>query len=165
MVKDRAYDRDGTYAQAGQEQAVRSARVALNLAVDTFVRLFAPVLPYAAEEVWSWYRTGSVHRAQWPSIVPLAQAAGDADPATLHVAGQALAALRKVKSENKVSQRTAFLSATLSVPAADEAKIAAVRGDLLAAAHVTGEFTVVTDGTEGAHVTGYELAEPEPKKK
>ncbi|QRV02668.1 valine--tRNA ligase [Arcanobacterium phocisimile] len=165
LVKDRAYDRDGKYAEAGQEQAIRSARVALNLAVDTFVRLFAPVLPYAAEEVWSWYRTGSVHRAQWPSIVPLAQASGDADPATMHIAGQALAALRKVKSENKVSQRTPFLSVTLNVPAHDEAKIAAVRGDLLAAAHVSGEFTVATDAEEGASVTAYELAEPEPKKK
>ncbi|ADH92291.1 valine--tRNA ligase [Arcanobacterium haemolyticum] len=164
LVKDRAYDRDGKYAQAGQEGAVRSARVALNLAVDTFVRLFAPVLPYATEEVWSWYRSGSVHHAQWPSIVPLAQASGDADPATLSAAGVALAALRKVKSENKVSQRTPFLEVTLSVPEQDEAKVKAVLGDLTAAAHVAGDFTVEVSDVDAATVGAYILAEPEPKK-
>ncbi|SPT75233.1 Valine--tRNA ligase [Arcanobacterium haemolyticum] len=164
LVKDRAYDRDGKYAQAGQEGAVRSARVALNLAVDTFVRLFAPVLPYATEEVWSWYRSGSVHHAQWPSIVPLAQASGDADPATLSAAGVALAALRKVKSENKVSQRTPFLEVALSVPEQDEAKVKEVLGDLTAAAHVTGDFTVEVSDVDAATVGAYILAEPEPKK-
>ncbi|WP_216404601.1 valine--tRNA ligase [Arcanobacterium phocae] len=165
LVKDRAYDRDGKYAAAGHTDAVRSARVALNLAVDTFVRLFAPILPYATEEVWSWYRTGSVHRAQWPSIVPLAQASGDADPATLHVASQALAALRKIKSENKVSQRTSFHTVTLTVPELDAAKIAAVSSDIVAAAHVDGQFVVETSDVETPTVTAYDLAEPEPKKK
>lgn len=161
LVKDRAYDRDGEYAAAGKSDAVRSARVALNLAVDTFVRLFAPTLPFATEEVWSWYREGTVHRAQWPSIVPLAQASGSIDPSILEVAGQALAVLRKVKSENKVSQRTPFASVTLEVPTDDVAKIEAVLSDLRAVAHVQGEFTLIGSGIEDATVTAYELDLPD----
>ena len=55
LVKDRANNLNGSHDPA----AVRSARTALAIAVDTFVRLFAPFLPFVTEEVWSWYRTGS----------------------------------------------------------------------------------------------------------
>lgn len=157
LVKDRAYDREGVHTAAGKADAVRSARVALNLAVDTFVRLFAPTLPYATEEVWSWYRTGSVHRAQWPTIVRLAQAAGSIDPTIVDAAGAALVALRKVKSENKVSQRTPYASVTLDVPADDVAKIETVLEDLRSVAHISGEFTINSADVDAIDVSSYEL--------
>ena len=161
LVKDRAYDRDGAVSSVAGEGAVRSARVTLNLAVDTFVRLFAPVLPFATEEVWSWYRDGSVHKAEWPVSGPIAAAAAGADPAILEVAGASLAALRKVKSENKVSQRTTYASVTLGVPAAEADSVAAVRDDLVRAAHVRGDFA--TAEAETVTVTAFELDPPEPK--
>jgi len=62
LVKDRANDFDGSHAAA----AVRSARATLAIAVDTFVRLLAPFLPFATSvltrslESGHYERTGAV---------------------------------------------------------------------------------------------------------
>src|SRR4029453_7425864 len=67
LVKDRAYRPVGDPTGA-------SARAALRAGLDSQLRLLAPYLPYACEEVWSWWRDGSGHRAAWPGP----SAAGDA---------------------------------------------------------------------------------------
>jgi valyl-tRNA synthetase len=143
LVKDRAYGEEGV----APGPATVSARTALSLALDTLLRLLAPVLPFACEEVWSWWREGSVHRAPWPEAGPLRSAADDADPGTLAAAGAALAALRKVKSEAKVSMRTAFASARLVVPAAQAELVSAALADLRSAGRAPGLELVVADGT------------------
>ena len=63
LVKDRAYRPAG-------EPAGGAARAALRAALDVQLRLLAPYLPYACEEVWSWWRDGSVHLAPWPDAGP-----------------------------------------------------------------------------------------------
>ncbi|MFC5369500.1 valine--tRNA ligase [Arcanobacterium bovis] len=160
LVKERANDRDSIYAQAGREAEVRSARVTLNIAVDTFVRLLAPFLPYATEEVWSWYRTGSVHKAVWPTAAEL-DGTGDDDTvvSVLQAAGAALSALRKVKTEQKVSQRTPYAAVTLQVPQEVIESVEAAREDLANSAHVHGEFTITCDNTDGdiVLVSAFEL--------
>ncbi|MGO1510088.1 MAG: valine--tRNA ligase [Actinomycetaceae bacterium] len=152
LVKERAYDREGT-AEPGAKE---SARTALALAVDTYVRLLAPYLPFATDEVWTWYREGSVHTAAWPTGDELRAAAGDADGALVDAAGRALAALRKVKSEAKVSQKVPYASVTLGVPTADVGFVRSVASDLRHAAKVRGELTI-TDGAEATTVTDHVL--------
>lgn len=159
LVKDRAYG-------AGAEQVspeTASARAALGLALDTMLRLFAPVLPFATEEVWSWWREGSVHRAPWPDAAPLRAAAGDADPGVVASAGAALAALRKVKSEAKVSMRTEITAVTLAVPAALRAGVDVALDDVRAAGRAVGALDLVEQDGEQVVARDAVLADPQPK--
>jgi valyl-tRNA synthetase len=66
------------YGDFGAESA-SSANGALLVALETYLRLFAPYLPFVTEEVWSWWRSGTVHRAPWPSAAALEQMGGGAD--------------------------------------------------------------------------------------
>src|SRR5690625_4245688 len=132
LVKDRAYG-----AADATEDEVASARVALTIALDVLLRLLAPFLPFATEEVWSWWREGSIHTAPWPTATHLPV---DGEPALINAAGEALTALRKQKSEAKVSQRTPFGDVVLTTPHADAARW--VAPDLIRAGRIAGEFTV-----------------------
>ncbi|GIG26226.1 valine--tRNA ligase [Cellulomonas denverensis] len=166
LVKDRAYGAGAEATEVTPETA--SARAALGLALDVLLRLFAPVLPFATEEVWSWWREGSVHRAPWPSSDVLRAAAGDADPAVVAAAGAGLAALRKVKSEAKLSMRAEITSAALEVPAAMLPGVQVALGDIRAAGRATGALDLreVADGPDATVVArDAELLPPEPKQK
>lgn len=114
LVKERAYGQ-GEYSPA--EQA--SAAIALRRALHTMLRLFAPFLPFATDEVWSWWQTDSrsIHRAPWPSADELAENLDGSSLAVLELAKEALFGLRKAKSDAKVSMKAAVESATLAAPA------------------------------------------------
>jgi len=151
LVKDRAY---------GEGAGADSARAALGIALDTLLRLFAPVIPFATEEVWSWWREGSVHRAPWPVAEPLRAAAGDTDAGIVGAAGAALAALRKVKSEAKVSMKTEIVRATLEVPAALVANVELALDDVRAAGRATGFLEIASVPTDAVVARDAELGEP-----
>jgi valyl-tRNA synthetase len=157
LVKDRAYGADAAEGTPPSAATV-SARTSLGLALDTLLRLFAPVLPFATEEVWSWWREGSIHRAAWPVAEPLRAAAGDADPLVLGAAGTALAALRKVKSEAKVSQRTVLTEVELAVPAGTLGGVQLAFEDIRSAGRVAELVLVADDSLEVPVVRAVELA-------
>ena len=121
LVKERAY------GEAGAEQA--SAVVALRVALSTFLRLFAPVLPFAAEEAWSWSEEGSVHVAPWPEAREVALD-WSADREVLAIVGRALTGIRGVKTAAKASQRTPVDSAVIAGPAVEIAAVESAAGDL-----------------------------------
>jgi valyl-tRNA synthetase len=121
LVKARAYGEHGPEAAA-------SAHAGLATALSVLLRLFAPVLPFVTEEVWSWWQEGSVHRAAWPIAAEL-PAGGD--PAIVTAAAEALAGVRKAKSDAKVSMRADVQTATIIAPAAQVDLVEAVRSDLV----------------------------------
>jgi valyl-tRNA synthetase len=96
LVKARAYGGQG-------EAPAASAQAALQLALSTMLRLFAPFLPFVTEEVWSWWQEDSVHRAGWPDASELRDAAADGDPLVYEVAARVLGEVRKAKTEAKRS--------------------------------------------------------------
>ncbi len=124
LVKERAY-RDSS--DSGQQSAV----TALRLALDAMLRLLAPVLPFATEEVWSWTHEGSVHRAAWPSREELSLPDNPAR-GVFALASEALIPLRRAKTDRKLSQRSAVQSVTLRAPAL----LAHASEDLSALGHI-----------------------------
>jgi valyl-tRNA synthetase len=83
--------------RARDDAAAASASEAAQLALSAMLRLFAPFLPFVTEEVWSWWRTGSIHRAPWPRTGDLEASA--ADNALLYQDARALtAAIRHHRS-------------------------------------------------------------------
>ena len=124
LVKERAY-RDGPDAD--------SARAALRTALSVLLRLFAPFLPFVTEEVWSWWREASVHRAAWPATADL-PAGGDA--AVFDTVGAALAQARRAKSQRRLSMKSAIPAASVHGTVEELARLARARGDFLAATHI-----------------------------
>jgi valyl-tRNA synthetase len=94
------------------------------------LRLFAPFLPYVTEEVWSWWRYGSVHRAPWPSARELGVTG---DRAVLAVTSAALHQVRRAKSDRRLSMKAAVPFAEVLGPATELDLLTLAERDLRAA--------------------------------
>ena len=152
LVKERAYNLENP------EQG--SAVAALRLALNVMLRLFAPVLPFANAEVWSWYHEDSVHRSAWPVVEEFdAAMVGESDSAILVAASAALIGIRRGKTDAKASQKTVVLSATINAPAEMITLLTHAVDDLRAVGRIEVLTLAVADELS---VTDFELAPPEP---
>jgi valyl-tRNA synthetase len=147
LVKERAYGSTGAEPMG----PALSARAALTVALDVTLRLFAPIIPFVTEEVWSWWREGSIHTAQWPTA---AEVTVDGSPELLDDVASALADIRGAKSKAKVSMKTEVSLAKVYGPAEALSRLKLVESDLRAAGRVTGELSwVEADGPVAVDVT------------
>ena len=137
LVKERAY---------ATGPAADSARAALATALSVQLRLFAPFLPYVTEEIWSWWRYGSVHRAPWPTGYEVQRVSPTGDAALLVLAGDALRQVRKAKSDRKVSMRTEVPLAEALGPASLLEHLRLIEGDVRSAGRI-GELDMLPDRT------------------
>jgi valyl-tRNA synthetase len=136
LVKERAYGDSGA-------PAVRSAQATLALALDVMLRLLAPIMPFATEEVWSWWKEGSIHTAAWPTPAELGS---DGDPAVLAAVSAALVEIRGAKSQAKVSMRTDVEAATFSGEAGTLRRLQTVEADLRAVGRISGPVSWLEAG-------------------
>jgi valyl-tRNA synthetase len=156
LVKTRAYGSQGDAASA-------SAGTALREALDVLLRLFAPFLPFVTDEVWSWWRDGSIHSAAWPAADEVSSQHEKAEAEMLldTVCG-VLALVRRAKTEAKASQRARVDHLVVRAPAAVHDLLGAATADLREAGsiaeievHDAAELTAeITLGTAPAAVRG-----------
>jgi valyl-tRNA synthetase len=128
LVKSRRYGDFGP-------EAAGSANAALLMSLSALLRVFAPYLPFVTEEVWSWWRQGSIHVAAWPEPRELFDAAGGEDEGgvrALELAAAVLGEIRKKKSEEQRPLKTAVARTVVHVPDADRPLLAATERDLRA---------------------------------
>jgi valyl-tRNA synthetase len=171
LVKERAYAGSGGPGGAdGAEEtgggiATESAKAALAVALHVQLRLLAPFLPYVTEEVWSWWRDGSIHRTSWPAPTDLGSAAA-ADGSMIDAVASALAGIRGAKSQAKVSMRAELSRVEISGPAALVEAVEQAADDLRATGKITGDLVfTVDDATEdGRLAVVATLAEPPAPK-
>ena len=148
LVKERAYG-------GADDSGATSARATLRLALDIMLRLFAPIMPYVTEEVWSWWKGGSIHRANWPVVEEIAVSG---DPALLSDVSAALIQIRGAKSQASVSMKTEISLAKFYGTADALGHLQAVESDLRAVGRITGDVIwVESDGPIAVDVT---LASP-----
>jgi valyl-tRNA synthetase len=132
LVKNRAY------GSLGEEPAA-SARRALRLTLSVLLRLFAPILPFVTEEVWSWWHDGgSIHRQPWPAAADYQGAGGE--PELLDAVGTLLGDIRKVKTEAGVSLRAPVAAATVSAPPVELGLLESAADDLRQAGVITNLY-------------------------
>jgi valyl-tRNA synthetase len=147
LVKARAY---GTHG----DDLAQSARVALRRALSTLQRLFAPILPFATEEVWRWWNDGSVHTASWPTTTELTDDIPALDDSVITSICDTLALIRRAKTEAKVSQRAVVTHAKVTATPEQIAIIRKGFSDITDAGSVqhvdyvdTGDTTVAVEVT------------------
>jgi valyl-tRNA synthetase len=145
LVKSRAY------GEMGLERAT-SARTALAVSLSTLLRLFAPIMPFVTEEIWSWWQEGSVHRAPWPGPSDVATEPAAAANEVYTSAVDLLAAIRRAKSEARVGPRSPVERVTVSGPPEQLNALRLVEDDLRAAQNVAELVLIVAGDGEAASV-------------
>lgn len=152
LVKSRRYGDQG-------EAGAASAHVAMQTALSVLLRLFAPFLPFVTEEVWSWWQSGSIHRARWPTPGEI-EGVASRDPAgseALRIATDVLGEIRRAKSESRRGMKAVVARAVVRATAHRLDRLDGARADLIAAASIQ---TLALEPSEAFSVQ-VEFAEPE----
>jgi valyl-tRNA synthetase len=155
LVKGRRYGEQGSEAAA-------SANSALTAALSVILRLFAPFLPFVTEEVWSWWRAGSIHQAPWPtraeldSLLPDQATDQQQRDAQIYMwAADVLFEVRKQRSEAKQPLKVPITKVTIAAEAPVMGWMADVEADLQSALRVQ-RFEVNVGEPRSFIVAGYD---------
>ena len=144
LVKERAYG-------PAEDPGAASARATLTFTLDVVLRLFAPIMPYVTEEVWSWWREGSIHRTRWPVAEEVVVSE---DPGLLSDVSAALIQIRGAKTQARVSMKTEISLAKFYGTAGALTHLQAVEPDLRAVGRIAGDVSwIETDGPISVDVT------------
>jgi valyl-tRNA synthetase len=159
LVKGRRY---GEQDAAG----AASANSALAAALSVLLRLFAPFLPFVTDEVWSWWKDGSIHTTAWPEAGELEALIADNSPETRQRdqriydwAISVLFEVRKQRSEAKQPMRVPITRVTVTADVEAVALMPHVEADLKSALRVQA-FETSPGEPRAIVVEGYEPPPP-----
>ncbi|WP_419931102.1 valine--tRNA ligase [Candidatus Poriferisodalis sp.] len=138
LAKGRAYGGQG-------DEAAADAHLALAVALDVLLRLFAPFLPFVTEEIWSWWRDGSVHRATWPDADEIDALVPDHPSGTFELTASVLSEVRRAKTEARRSLRVPAEQVTVRAADAHIATLTQTRADLIDAGRIESLMFVADD--------------------
>ncbi|MDO9391391.1 MAG: valine--tRNA ligase [bacterium] len=130
LIKVRAY-------QEGDSAGKLSALATLKFTLNVILRLFAPFIPYFTEEAWSWMfaaesgKQSSIHTSAWPDETEFKDIKPSAEGDPFGAAMEVLSAVRKVKSEAKVSVKTPLKTLKISGSSEDLKVLKLVWQDVL----------------------------------
>ncbi len=164
LAKTRARDEGDP---AGRDSAVTTLRFALSV----LLRMFAPVLPYVTEEIWSWIygeERGEpfIHGAAWPTAAEFDQIEAPADSGSFDLAITALAAINKAKADAEVSMGREVEHLELAGAAETMVRIEPVLSDVLLASRCHGHAVTSDDGIDvGSFQVRDARFAPRPDKK
>ena len=153
LVKHRAY------GEHGETRAI-AAHQTLAITLSAVLRLFAPILPFVTEEIWSWWQEGSIHRSSWPNAEELEPTAADGNPEAYEVASDVLAQIRKAKSQAKRRLNSEVQLAEIHDTAARLDLLAEVQSDVCDAGRIQ---ELQTQNTPQFDVKTTLAPDPEPQ--
>ena len=160
LAKNRAKGEGGV-----GDEARASAVATLDFALGVLIRMFAPVLPYIAEELWSWDYAArvhaalngadpeadgvlpaacSVHRAPWPAAAEFGAVRQPDSEHSFAAAKALLAAIHRHKTQAGVSVARAISSMQLAAHPGTIRAVEMVTGDVIAAVRAAS-FELVED--------------------
>jgi valyl-tRNA synthetase len=149
LVKKRSYGDEDTPGR-------QSALATLNQALQMFLRLFAPFLPFIAEEIWSWRfaqsegRDGSIHRANWPTAQEYSDLVGPQVPGCYEAGIEVLTKIRAAKTESKVNLRWPVKALKITGNRDSLAILQAAVGDVIGAGSVGPDVVEFQEGDSGS---------------
>lgn len=147
LVKARSYEENDS---AGR----RSAFATLSISLEAILKLFAPVLPYITEEIWSWsFQSAScpsVHTASWPDAATLSAVSSQAKPQTFSAAIDVISQIRGAKTEAKRSLKWKVEQLVISGTAEDRKFLEPVLADVLQTGNVVSGNCSFKEGAKPA---------------
>ena len=146
LAKGRAY--------GGQtDAAAADAHLTLTVSLDVLLRLFAPFLPFVTEEIWSWWREGSVHQATWPDAGEIDALIADHPSGAFDLTASVLSEVRRAKTEARRSLRVPAEQVTVSASNAHLAVLGQTRADLIDAGRIESLVFATDDALAHPEVT------------
>lgn len=142
LVKVRSYHETDTAER-------RSALATLSWAESTFLRLFAPFLPFVTEELWSRAfnsSSKSVHKAAWPSVTEVKSVNPPTHDGAWDLAVAVMSAVRGAKTEAKRSLKWPVEKLSIKGSDAQIASLRSIFTDLCDASNVEESKVALTGG-------------------